>query len=65
MSSTSSSDYYLSQKGKLLKQLDKTISRVRSNLAARYGEAEADEIQQQILIEFVYCLQNLSVFHIQ
>ena len=59
MSNTTTSDYYLSQKGKLSKQLDKIIVRVKPNLTARYGEADADEIHRQILLEFERILPEI------
>jgi hypothetical protein len=54
-----SNDYYLSQKRKLIKQLDKVVARVRPNLAARFGEAEAAEIHREILIEFERLLPEI------
>ena len=45
-------DYYGSQKEKLIRKLVKVISRIRPELVARYGQAGADEVQRQILLEF-------------
>lgn len=59
MPDTTHKNYYVSQKGNLIKELDKVISRVQSDLVARYGEVDADVIHKQILIEFERLLPQI------
>jgi len=59
MTNTVAGNYYVSRKGKLVKELDQVVSRLQSELAARYGEAEADAIREQILIEFERLLPQI------
>lgn len=54
MSDTLPDDYYVAQKGKLLKELDKVIGRIQPELAARYGETAVTEIRREVLQEFVW-----------
>ncbi len=59
MPDTTHKNYYVSQKGNLIEELDKVISRVQSDLVARYGEVDADVIHKQILIEFERLLPQI------
>jgi hypothetical protein len=45
-------NYYISQKRKLTRVLDKTVSRIRPVMDEKYGVIEAEQINQEILLEF-------------
>ncbi len=59
MSDTGPDDYYVAQKGKLLKELDKVIGRIQPELAARYGETAVTEIRREVLQEFARLLPEI------
>ncbi len=59
MPDTTPNDYYVSQKGKLTKELDKLLARIRPQVVARYGEADAAVLNEQILAEFEQLLPQI------
>ena len=59
MSATTHDDYYVSKRDKLIKALDRLLSRVRPQMVARYGESDAAVLHQQILAEFERLLPQI------
>jgi len=49
---TTPEDFYISNKRKLLKQLNKVIFRDQPQLESKYGRDTSKQIQQKILDEF-------------
>ncbi len=59
MSDRSHDNYYVTRKDKLIRQLDKAVSRLHQEMAASYGEPEAETIHQEILVEFERLLPEI------